>query len=58
MTRILDRYIVKELGPPFAIGVGVFTFSQADLLPAALAAWTANIVFAGIDTALFLSART
>ena len=26
MTRILDRYIVKELGPPFAIGVGVFTF--------------------------------
>ena len=22
MTRILDRYIVKELGPPFAIGVG------------------------------------
>ena len=27
-------------------------------LPAALAAWTANIVFAGIGTALFLSART
>ena len=26
MTRILDRYVVKELGPPFAIGVGVFTF--------------------------------
>jgi lipopolysaccharide export system permease LptF/LptG-like protein len=26
MTRILDRYIIKELGPPFAIGVGVFTF--------------------------------
>jgi LPS export ABC transporter permease LptF/LPS export ABC transporter permease LptG len=33
-------------------------FAQADLLPAALAAWTANIVFAGIGTALFLSART
>ncbi|MGH7403527.1 MAG: LPS export ABC transporter permease LptG [Candidatus Rokuibacteriota bacterium] len=32
--------------------------AQADLLPAALAAWTANIVFAGIGTALFLSART
>jgi lipopolysaccharide export system permease protein len=26
MTCILDRYIVKELGPPFAIGAGVFTF--------------------------------
>lgn len=26
MTRILDRYIFKELGPPFTIGVGVFTF--------------------------------
>ena len=26
MTCILDRYVVKELGPPFAIGVGVFTF--------------------------------
>ena len=33
-------------------------FAQADLLPAALAAWTANIVFAGIGTALFFSART
>jgi lipopolysaccharide export LptBFGC system permease protein LptF len=33
-------------------------FAQADLLPAALVAWTANIVFAGIGTALFLSART
>ena len=26
MSRILDRSIVKELGPPFAIGVAVFTF--------------------------------
>ncbi len=33
-------------------------FAQADLLPPALAAWTANIVFAGIGTALFLNART
>ena len=29
-----------------------------DLLPPALAAWTANIVFAGLGTALFLNART
>ena len=26
MVRLLDRYVWKELGPPFAIGVGVFTF--------------------------------
>ena len=26
MTRILDRYVYEELGPPFLIGVGVFTF--------------------------------
>ena len=26
MTRLLDRYVWKELVPPFAIGVGVFTF--------------------------------
>src|SRR5574337_251082 len=26
MLRILDRYIYKELIPPFTIGVGVFTF--------------------------------
>jgi LPS export ABC transporter permease LptF/LPS export ABC transporter permease LptG len=32
--------------------------AEADLLPAALGAWTANIVFAGIGTALFLNART
>ncbi len=56
-----------------AVGVGVaiviavgywmvhsiaLAFAQADLLPPALAAWTANIVFAGVGTALFLSART
>ena len=33
-------------------------FAQADLLPPALAAWTANIVFAGLGTALFLNAGT
>lgn len=33
-------------------------FAQADLLPPALAAWTANIVFAGLGAALFLNART
>ena len=33
-------------------------FAQADLLPPALAAWTANIVFFGLGAALFLSART
>ena len=26
MPRILDRYVITELGPPFALGVGVFTF--------------------------------
>ncbi len=30
----------------------------ADLLPPALAAWTANIIFAGLGTGLFFSART
>src|SRR5439155_3965659 len=33
-------------------------FARADLLPPALAAWTANVVFAGPGTALFLNART
>ena len=26
MVRLLDRYVWKELVPPFVIGVGVFTF--------------------------------
>ena len=26
MWRILDRYVWKEIAPPFAIGVAVFTF--------------------------------
>ncbi|MBI2524828.1 MAG: LPS export ABC transporter permease LptG [Candidatus Rokubacteria bacterium] len=33
-------------------------FAKADLLPPILAAWTANIVFAGLGAALFLRART
>ena len=32
--------------------------AQADLLPPVLAAWTANIVFAGLGAALYLNART
>jgi LPS export ABC transporter permease LptF/LPS export ABC transporter permease LptG len=53
------------IGVAIVIAVGYWVvhsvalaFAQADLLPAALAAWTANIVFAGIGTALFLGART
>lgn len=33
-------------------------FARADLLPPLLAAWTANIVFLGVGTSLFLRART
>lgn len=33
-------------------------FAKAELLPPMLGAWTANIIFAGIGTALFLRART
>jgi lipopolysaccharide export system permease protein len=33
-------------------------FARADLLPPLLAAWTANVIFFGIGTALFLRART
>ena len=32
--------------------------SRADLLPALLAAWTANVIFLGLGTSLFLRART
>lgn len=34
------------------------SFAKADLLPPLLAAWTANIVFAGLGISLFLRART
>jgi LPS export ABC transporter permease LptG len=33
-------------------------FARADLLPPLLAAWTANIIFLGLGTGLFLRART
>src|SRR6266481_2934767 len=33
-------------------------FAKAELLPPALGAWTANIIFAGIGATLFLRART
>ena len=55
----------RAMGEAIVIAVGYWVvhsvalaFAQGDLLPAALAAWTANIVFAGIGTALFLSAWT
>lgn len=53
------------IGVAIAIAVGYWVvqsvavaFARADLLPPMLAAWTANIVFAGIGTALYLRART
>jgi LPS export ABC transporter permease LptG/LPS export ABC transporter permease LptF len=53
------------IGVAIVIAVGYWmvhsmalAFAQADLLPPALAAWTANVVFAGLGTALFLNART
>ena len=53
------------IGVAIVIAVGYWmvhsmalAFAQADLLPPALAAWTANIVFAGLGAALFLNART
>jgi len=33
-------------------------FARADLLPPFVAAWTANVIFFGIGTSLFLRART
>ncbi|HET7342350.1 MAG TPA: LPS export ABC transporter permease LptG [Methylomirabilota bacterium] len=33
-------------------------FARADLLPPLMAAWTANVVFLGLGTSLFLRART
>jgi LPS export ABC transporter permease LptG/LPS export ABC transporter permease LptF len=53
------------IGVAIAISVGycmvhsiALAFARADLLPPALAAWTANIIFAGLGTALLLNART
>ncbi len=53
------------LGVALVIAVGYWmvdavavAFGRADLLPPVLAAWTANIVFAGVGTVLLLKART
>ena len=53
------------IGIAIAIAVGYWmvhsvslALAQADLLPPVLAAWIANIVFAGLGTALYLNART
>jgi LPS export ABC transporter permease LptF/LPS export ABC transporter permease LptG len=57
----------RVVGIGVAIGISVgywvvhytaLAFAKADLLPPLLAAWTANVVFAGLGTALFLRART
>src|SRR4029434_1165743 len=57
----------RALGIAIAIVISVgywlvhymaLAFAKADLLPPFLAAWTANVVFAGLGTALFLRART
>ena len=53
------------IGVAIVIAVGYWmvhsvalAFARPTCCPPVLAAWTANIVFAGIGTALFLSART
>lgn len=53
------------IGVAIVISVGYWlvhsaalAFARADLLPPALAAWTANIIFAGVGTALLLNAKT
>jgi LPS export ABC transporter permease LptF/LPS export ABC transporter permease LptG len=57
----------RAVGIGVAIGVAVaywlvhsvaLAFARADLLPPALAAWSANIIFTGLGTALLLSAKT
>jgi lipopolysaccharide export system permease protein len=57
----------RAMGIAVAIAVAVgywvvhsvaLAFGRADLLPPALAAWTANIIFAGVGTTLLLSAKT
>jgi lipopolysaccharide export system permease protein len=57
----------RAVGVGVAIGISVgywfvdsmaLALARADLLPPALAAWTANIIFAGLGTSLFFSART
>ena len=42
----------------WVVNAMAISFAKADLLPPLLAAWTANIVFAGLGVGLFLRART
>ena len=53
------------IGVAIVIAVGYWmvhsmalAFARSDLLPAALAAWTANIIFTGVGAALLFNART
>jgi LPS export ABC transporter permease LptF/LPS export ABC transporter permease LptG len=57
----------RAMGIGIAIAIAVsywmvhslsLALAKADLLPPVFAAWVANIVFAGLGTALFLNART
>lgn len=57
----------RALGIALAVAIGAsywlvnamaISFAKADLLPPLLAAWTANVVFAGLGAALLLRART
>jgi lipopolysaccharide export system permease protein len=57
----------RLFGIALAIGIMAFylvvhyvaiAFARADLLPPLLAAWTANVIFAGIGVSMFLRART
>ena len=57
----------RIIGIGLAIGISMgywvvnslaISFAKADLLPPVLAAWTANVVFAGLGISLFLRART
>ena len=57
------RVLGIALAIVLALGYWVVTslaqsFAKADLLPPLLAAWTANIVFAGVGVSLFLRTRT
>lgn len=49
---------VMIAGGYWIVNAMAIAFAKADLLPPTLAAWTANIVFLGLGTALFLRTRT
>jgi len=57
------RLVGIGLAIPIAIGYWIvhslaLSFAKAEMLPPLLAAWTANIVFAGLGLSLFLRTRT